>query len=175
MKKLKTHELHRLTLEDYKKSIKIPVTVVLDNIRSMHNVGSIFRTCDAFSIKKVILCGITPKPPHREINKTALGATESVDWEYVESVDDVVNILKSQSYLIIGLEQTDQTLLLEDFVLEIDSEIAVILGNEITGISDQIIEKLDICLEIPQYGTKHSLNVSVASGILLYHLCKIFK
>jgi len=174
MKKLKTNELGRLSIEAYKKTAKIPVIVVFDNIRSMHNVGSIFRTCDAFNIQKVILCGITPVPPHREINKTALGATESVAWEYNSSVVNAIEKLQSTSYQIVGLEQADQSIPINQYIAAKDENIALVIGNEVSGLSDEIMEMLDICLEIPQYGTKHSLNVSVAAGILIYEVCRSY-
>ncbi len=169
MKKMKMEELGRLDIEAYKKAGKIPVIIILDNVRSMHNVGSIFRSCDAFRVEKLILCGISPRPPHREINKTALGATNSVDWEYYEDVSQLINSL-STDYYICGMEQTDQSIPLDAFSPPEDRKLAVILGNEINGVGEHIINKVNSCIEIPQFGTKHSLNVSVAAGILLYQL-----
>ncbi len=174
MRKLKTFELNRLTINDFKDSKKLPIVVILDDIRSMYNVGSVFRTSDAFFIQEIHLCGITPKPPHREIHKTAIGATESVDWKYFEKIEQSVNELKKKGFKIIGIEQTDSSVLLEDFNISVDQKFALILGNEVMGITDSILNEIDICVEIPQYGTKHSLNVSVAAGIVLHHFTKHF-
>ncbi len=171
MRKLKTSELNRLSIEEFKQAHKIPLVVVLDNVRSMYNVGSVFRTCDAFAVERLFLCGITPRPPHREIHKTAIGATDSMDWTYHNSVAEAITSLKSDGYFIIGLEQTDQSLPIEDFVLDF-KKAALILGHEVTGISDEVLGLLDISLEIQQSGTKHSLNVSVAAGIAIYQLAK---
>ena len=173
MKKLKLEELDRLDIEAFKKAGKTPVIIILDNVRSMHNVGSIFRSCDAFRVEKLILCGISPRPPHREINKTALGATESVDWEYYEDIESLIDSMCADYYLC-GMEQTDQSISLDAFSFPENKKLAVVLGNEINGISDYVINKVDSCIEIPQYGTKHSLNVSVAAGILLYQLHALY-
>jgi 23S rRNA (guanosine2251-2'-O)-methyltransferase len=170
MKKLKTTELNRKNLEEYKQAAKLQLVVVLDNLRSMYNVGSIFRTADAFLVKKIILCGITPQPPHREIHKTALGSTESVEWIYYKEIADAVGDLKKQGFQIIGVEQTDETLPLNDFTVDTPGKYALVLGNEINGISDEVMPLLDLCLEIPQYGTKHSLNVSVVAGIVIHYI-----
>ncbi|MFC2113716.1 RNA methyltransferase [Bacteroidota bacterium] len=170
MRKLKTYELNRTDVKTYKQQEKVPVIVILDNVRSMHNVGSVFRTADAFLVEELILCGITPVPPHREINKTALGATESVDWKYDKNINTVIVELKDRGYTIIGIEQTDETVLLDDFQVESGKKYAIVLGNEVEGISDEVIDELNLCLEIPQFGTKHSLNVSVAAGIIIYQL-----
>lgn len=168
MRKLKLEELNRPELDDYKAMNKNPVTIVLDNIRSMHNVGSTFRTADAFLIEKIWLCGITGTPPNREINKTALGATESVDWEYSENAGTLVDSLKNNGYTIISLEQTDGSVMMQDFQPEKDKKYCFVFGNEVFGVDDKIIENSDLCLEIPQFGTKHSLNVSVSVGITLW-------
>lgn len=168
MRKLKLEELNRPELDDYKAMSKNPVTIVLDNIRSMHNVGSTFRTADAFLIEKIWLCGITGTPPNREINKTALGATESVDWEYSENACTLVDSLKNNGYTIISLEQTDGSVMMQDFQPEKDKKYCFVFGNEVFGVDDKIIENSDLCLEIPQFGTKHSLNVSVSVGITLW-------
>lgn len=173
MRKLKLEELNRLSIEQYKTQSKIPVVVVLDSIRSALNVGSIFRTADAFCIEEIILCGFTATPPHKEINKTAIGATESVSWSYYENIVDALTKLKSENYTIIGIEQTDKSIPLNDFSIVNEIKYALIFGNEVDGISDDIIPLLDTSIEIPQYGTKHSLNVAVCAGILIYEFGKL--
>jgi 23S rRNA (guanosine2251-2'-O)-methyltransferase len=175
MKKLKLEELNRKTIDDFKSSEKIPVCVVLDDVRSMLNVGSIFRTSDAFLVEKIYLCGITGQPPHREIQKTALGATESVDWEYYENVVLLIDKLKADDYIIAGIEQTDHSVYMNDFVVNGNQKYALVFGNEVEGINDNLLEKLDIALEIPQHGVKHSLNVSVAAGIVLFKFFESLK
>lgn len=174
MRKLKLEELGRISLEEYQQKPKIPIIAVLDNIRSALNVGSIFRTADAFAIEKIVICGISATPPNREITKTAIGATESVDWEYTESIHDAISKLKSEGYTIIGIEQTDQSMMLHEFK-PLQSKLVVVFGNEVDGVSDEIIDDLDFCIEIPQHGTKHSLNVSVCAGIVLWELAKRYK
>ena len=169
MRKLKLEELNRLTQEEFKRSKKFPVTIVLDNLRSALNVGSIFRTADAFACKKIYLCGITAKPPHKEINKTAIGATNSVDWEYCESVVNLVQDLKDSGKQILGIEQTDQSFALSDFIPS-DKEMVLIFGNEVEGINSDLLPILDASIEIPQYGTKHSINVAVCAGIVVSNL-----
>ncbi|MBK9735154.1 MAG: RNA methyltransferase [Saprospiraceae bacterium] len=171
MRKLSLEELGRMTLKEFINSPKIPVIAVLDNIRSALNVGSIFRTADAFAIEKIIICGISATPPNREINKTAIGATDSVSWEYVENISDAISHLKINGYTIAGIEQTDQAVLLGQTPINFE-KIAVIFGNEVDGLSDEIINDLDLCIEIPQHGTKHSLNVSVCAGIVLWEITK---
>ncbi|MBP7173742.1 MAG: RNA methyltransferase [Cloacibacterium sp.] len=166
--KLKLEELGRIDVETFKKTEKIPLVVVLDNVRSMHNVGAIFRTGDAFLIEKIILCGITPQPPHREIHKAALGATESVDWSYYESVKEAVLDLKVLKYEVLGIEQTSNSMMITDFEIDQSKKYALVLGNEVEGISDEILSICDRFLEIPQLGTKHSLNVSVCGGIVMW-------
>ncbi len=168
MKKIKNEELNRLTVEEFRKKKKYPIVMVLDDIRSMHNVGSAFRTADAFLIEKIYLCGITGKPPHREINKTALGATDSVRWEYVEDIKNLVETLRKKGYRIICIEQTDESIPLQDFMPYRNEKYCLIFGNEVFGISDWVVAHADTCLEIPQEGTKHSLNVSVSIGIVLW-------
>lgn len=168
MKKLKLEELERKTVEEFKESSKIPVVVILDNVRSMNNVGSVFRTSDAFAIEKIYLCGITPTPPHREIQKTALGATESVDWEFFNNIEELIIQLKNNNYKIIGIEQVTNSIKLQNFSCISLEKYALIFGNEVEGISENIIPYLDYCIEIPQIGTKHSLNVSVCAGIVLW-------
>lgn len=172
IKKLKLDELNRLSVEEYKEAEKFPIVVVMDNVRSMHNVGSVFRTCDAFRISTLFLCGITPTPPQREIHKTALGAEESVTWEYYKESAELVRKLKAENYCIISLEQTENSVLLPNFSLP-TNPIALILGHEVEGVAQEIIQISDICLEIPQFGTKHSLNVSVAAGVALYQLINL--
>jgi len=169
MRKLKNNELGRKTIEEFKQTSKIPVTVILDNIRSMNNIGSVFRTSDAFLIEKIALCGITAQPPHNDIRKTALGATESVDWEYFEKTEDVVNFLKNEDYIIISVEQTESAVMLQKFHINKNTKYALIFGNEVKGVQQEIVNMSDYCIEIPQEGTKHSLNISVSAGILLWN------
>ena len=171
-KKLKLEELGRIDVGTFKETQKIPLVVVLDNVRSMHNVGAIFRTSDAFLVEKIILCGITPQPPHREIHKAALGATESVDWNYYESVKEAVLDLKTLKYEVIGIEQTSDSEKITDFQIDSSKKYALVLGNEVEGISDEILNHCDTFLEIPQLGTKHSLNVSVCGGIVIWEFFK---
>jgi 23S rRNA (guanosine2251-2'-O)-methyltransferase len=168
VKKLKLEELNRSTIEEFKDIKKIPVVVVLDSIRSAMNVGSIFRTSDAFRIEKIIICGFTATPPHKEITKTAIGATESVDWMYIQNIVDAVQQLKADAYTIIGIEQVSTSILLDDYPIDTTKKYALVLGNEVDGVSDDVILLLDDAIEIPQFGTKHSLNVSVCSGIVIY-------
>jgi tRNA G18 (ribose-2'-O)-methylase SpoU len=168
MKKLKTTELNRKSIPEFKSGDKLPVIVVLDNIRSAHNAGSVFRTADAFITRRIVLCGITPQPPNRELLKTALGATESVDWIYEPDILEAIKELKKQGYLICGVEQTSKSIPLSGFEIKKNTGYALIFGNEISGISDNILPLLDYCIEIPQFGTKHSMNVSVTAGIVLY-------
>ena len=170
MKKLRLEELGRQSVEEFKSSAKVPIVVVLDNIRSALNVGSIFRTCDGFAIERLVLTGITAQPPHREISKTAIGATRSVNWAYEASVTTAIQALKLEGYHIIGIEQTDKSQSLFQWSPEANSRIAIVLGNEVDGISKEALETLDEALEIAQFGTKHSLNVSVCAGIVLWHM-----
>lgn len=173
--KLKLEELNRIDVETFKKVEKIPLVVVLDNIRSMHNVGATFRTADAFLVQKIILCGITPQPPHREIHKAALGATESVDWSYENGINATINDLKSQGFEVVGIEQTTNSTMITDFKIDNTKKYAVILGNEVEGISDEALQNIDSFIEIPQLGTKHSLNVSVCGGIVMWEFAKALK
>ncbi|MDH5602603.1 MAG: RNA methyltransferase [Cyclobacteriaceae bacterium] len=173
MRKLKLDELGRLSVEEYKNSSKMKVSVLLDNIRSMHNVGSVFRTVDAFRAEKIYLAGITGQPPHREINKTALGATESVDWEYIELPGEAIETLKGEGYEIVAVEQAEGSVSLDDFSIQPEKKYLLVFGNEVFGVSDEVMERCDTCLEIPQYGTKHSLNVSVSVGIVLREFSKM--
>lgn len=172
MRKLKNSELNRIELEDFKNLKKIPLIVILDNIRSLNNVGSVFRTSDAFIIEKIYLCGITAQPPHKEIHKTALGATESVDWEYVVHTLELVKQLKSESVKVVSIEQADNSTKLQDFVVEKNQKYAVIFGNEVKGVEQEVVSTSDYCVEIPQYGTKHSLNISVSVGVVLWDIFK---
>ena len=166
-KKLKLEELQRLSISDYKKAQKDPIIVVLENVRSLNNIGSIFRTCDAMAIQKIYLCGISAQPPHREIRKTAIGATESVDWEYQENVLDVIIKYQKLDYNLIAVEQTSKAISLEKYENN-RKKTLLVFGNEINGVSQRTIDKCDISLEIPQWGTKHSLNISVTTGIILW-------
>jgi 23S rRNA (guanosine2251-2'-O)-methyltransferase len=170
MRKLRNEELDRLSVEEMAKADKNPFVIVLDNIRSMHNVGSTFRTADAFLCEKVLLCGITAKPPHREIHKTALGATESVDWEYHEDAIEAIDNLKAEGYKIISVEQAEGSTSLEKFIFESNEKLALIFGNEVKGVSQALVEKSDEVIEIPQFGTKHSINVSVSIGVVIWDL-----
>ncbi len=176
MRKILNEELGRIDIETFKKTDKNPFVIVLDNIRSMNNVGSVFRTSDAFLCEKIYLCGITPKPPHRDIQKTALGATKSVDWEYSEKTLDVINLLKDKNYIIVSIEQVENAIMLQDFKPEKNQNYAFVLGHEVTGVDQKIIDNSDICIEIPQFGTKHSLNISVSTGIVIWDfVSKILK
>jgi tRNA G18 (ribose-2'-O)-methylase SpoU len=172
MRKLHVHELNRLTAEEFKQSEKYPIAVVLDNIRSLNNVGSIFRTGDALRISEVLLCGITATPPHNDIHKTALGAEDTVDWRYFEKTEDAVTELRSKGYTICSIEQVENSTMLTDFKPEKDKKYAFIMGNEVKGVQQSIINMSDCCIEIPQFGTKHSFNVSVSAGIVLWEVFK---
>ncbi|MCK9289993.1 MAG: RNA methyltransferase [Bacteroidales bacterium] len=167
MKKLSLDELGRKSVEEYKQSEKYPIVLVLDNIRSLNNIGSFFRTADAFAVKAIYLCGITACPPHRDIHKTALGATETVQWKYVDKVADAIILLKEAGYEIVCIEQTDESYVLHDFIPS--KKIALIFGNEVSGVSEEVLELADKAVEIPQEGTKHSLNVAVCGGIVVWH------
>ncbi|WP_080905218.1 RNA methyltransferase [Parabacteroides sp. Marseille-P3160] len=168
MRKLKITELNRLTPESYKKSKKTPLVVVLDHVRSLNNVGSVFRTADAFRIESIFLCGITACPPHAEIHKTALGAEDSVDWRYFEDALPAVRSLQQQGYIVCAIEQAEGSTLLDSLELDKTKKYAVVLGNEVKGVQQTVVDACDRCIEIPQYGTKHSLNVSVTAGIVLW-------
>lgn len=170
MKKLKLEELGRISPTEYKDAVKMPVTIVLDNIRSLHNVGSAFRTADAFLIEKIVLTGITGTPPNREIHKTALGATESVPWEHSESVAAAIEKLKKDGYQVVIVEQTTESIPLQKMTFSPGQKYALVFGNEVNGISDEVIPLADVALEIPQSGSKHSLNVSVCLGIVVWNL-----
>lgn len=172
MRKLKIDELNRISTEEFKNLPKTPVVVVLDNIRSLHNVGSIFRTSDALRLEAVYLCGITSTPPHKEIHKTALGAEDSVEWHYFERTIDAIKKLKEKQYSLIGVEQVEESTDLRTFGVDTSKKYAIILGHEVRGIDQEVIDQCDLCLEIPQYGTKHSFNVSVSGGIVLWEIAK---
>ncbi|MGQ9846906.1 MAG: RNA methyltransferase [Bacteroidales bacterium] len=168
MKKLSLEELHRIDIETFKKSNKLPLIVVLDNIRSQFNIGSIFRTCDAFRVEELILCGITAHPPSREIEKTALGATQSVSWKYFKSTQEAIDYCKNKKCIIAAIEQTDESIDIRNFKVNNQQHYAFIFGNEVSGVDQNIINQCDISIEIPQFGTKHSFNVAVTSGIIIY-------
>ncbi|MGB5322827.1 RNA methyltransferase [Lutimonas sp.] len=170
MRKLKNSELNRLNVEEFKQSEKIPLIVVLDNIRSLNNIGSVFRTADAFLIEKIYLCGITAQPPHKEIHKTALGATEAVDWAYEENTEDLVQKLRSENIQILSVEQAEESTSLQSFFPVDGMKYVVIFGNEVKGVEQKVVTASDLCLEIPQFGTKHSLNIAVSCGIVLWDI-----
>lgn len=173
MMKLKNEELNRLSSEQFKLAVKTPIVVVLDNIRSLHNVGSVFRTADAFLIEKIYLCGVTGKPPNKEIEKTALGATATVEWIYVKDTMEAVEELKKNRYKIYSVEQAYNSVQLNDLFLQADEKVALVFGNEVYGVDENVIEASDAVVEIPQLGTKHSLNVAVSVGIVLWEFVKI--
>lgn len=168
MKKLKVTELNRLDIDEFKKAAKTPLVVVLDDIRSLHNVGSIFRTSDAFRIKEIKICGITACPPQPEIHKTALGAEDSVDWIYYKNAVDAVKELKEAGYVVLAIEQVKCSTMLNTLTVDRTKKYAVVFGNEVKGVRQEVIDICDGCIEIPQYGTKHSLNVSVSAGIVIW-------
>ena len=170
MRKLRNNELGRISVSTFKKATKTPIIVVLDNIRSLNNVGSVFRTSDAFLIEKIYLCGITAIPPNREIHKTALGATESVDWEHKEDTLALVKKLKSEGIVVAAIEQAENSIMLDKFSLESNKKIAIVFGNEVKGVQQEVVSESDYCVEIPQIGTKHSLNISVSCGVVLWDL-----
>lgn len=164
-------ELGRMSVDAFKQAAKNPIMIVLDNIRSMHNVGSVFRTADAFLVQGICLCGYTPQPPHRDIHKTALGATETVDWMYYATTLDAVRNLKDNGYHVFAVEQADRSISLENFTL-IEAKLALIFGNEVEGVNTEVLQLCDGCIEIPQSGTKHSLNISVAAGIVIWEMVR---
>ncbi|MHC1775984.1 MAG: RNA methyltransferase [Lentimicrobium sp.] len=172
MKKLATEEILRLSISDFKEAEKIPLVIILDNIRSQHNIGSVFRTADAFRVEAVHLCGITAMPPNREIHKTALGSTESVNWKYFDKTADSVSGLKERGYTIVAVEQAAGSIMINQYTPVPGKKYALVFGNEVHGIEDDIMNSSDICLEIPQAGTKHSLNIAVSAGILIWEFFK---
>ena len=175
MQKLSMMDLERISIDEFKEARKIPLVIVLDNIRSQHNTGSVFRTADAFRIEKIYLCGITATPPNREIQKSALGATESVNWKYYENTLEAIKILKSEGFTIIAAEQARGSIHPEELKIDQDKKYALIFGNEVMGVDDEVMKECDLCIEIPQFGTKHSLNVSVSAGILMWELFKKYR
>ncbi|MBM6858188.1 RNA methyltransferase [Caecibacteroides pullorum] len=174
-RKLKITELNRISAEEFKKADKLPLVVILDNVRSLHNIGSVFRTSDAFRVECIYLCGITATPPHPEMHKTALGAEFTVDWKYVNNAVEAVDNLRQEGYVVFSVEQAENSIMLEDMRLEQGKRYAVVLGNEVKGVQQEVIDHSDGCIEIPQYGTKHSLNVSVTAGIVIWDLFKQLK
>lgn len=174
-RKLKITELNRISAEEFKKANKLPLVVILDNVRSLHNIGSVFRTSDAFRVECIYLCGITATPPHPEMHKTALGAEFTVDWKYVNNAVEAVDNLRQEGYVVFSIEQAENSIMLENIQLEQGRRYAVVLGNEVKGVQQEVIDYSDGCIEIPQYGTKHSLNVSVTAGIVIWDLFKQLK
>ena len=170
MRKLENSELDRKSVADFKQSAKTPIILVLDDIRSLHNIGSVFRTADAFLIEKIYLCGITATPPNKEIHKTALGATETVAWEHSKNVLEVIENLKNEYTTVLAIEQVESAVFLQDFTVEKDKKYALVFGNEVYGVSQEAVAICDGCIEIPQLGTKHSLNISVSAGIVVWDL-----
>ena len=172
VKKIRLEELGRISADEYKSAEKLPLIILLDNVRSLHNVGATFRTADAFRIEKIYLTGITGQPPHREIQKTALGATESVSWEYFKSGSELTKRLKEEGYSIVIIEQTSESIDLQTFEPDINKKYCLVFGNEVNGVSEDILEHADLALEIPQSGTKHSINISVCVGIVVWEISK---
>ncbi len=170
MRKLLNEELSRISLEEFKTVDKIPLVLVLDNVRSMNNIGSIFRSADAFLIESIKLCGITATPPHKDIHKTALGATESVNWEYFKETKEAIKNLKDKEYTIVAVEQTEGSIMLNDVSVNTGVKYALVFGHEVRGIQQEIVDMCDFAIEIPQFGTKHSLNISVCAGILIWEI-----
>tara|TARA_B110001454_G_scaffold184701_1_gene180527 strand:+ start:376 stop:903 length:528 start_codon:yes stop_codon:yes gene_type:complete len=170
MRKLKNNELGRISVDEFKTIKKTPLIVVLDNIRSLNNIGSVFRTSDAFLIEKIYLCGICATPPNKDIHKTALGATESVDWEYVEDTFSLIQKLKDSKIKVLAIEQAENSTKLNDFFPEKNQKYAIVMGNEVKGVQQEVVNASDLCIEIPQLGTKHSLNISVTTGVVIWDL-----
>jgi 23S rRNA (guanosine2251-2'-O)-methyltransferase len=175
MKKLLNEELNRKSVEEYKKAGKYPLVVVLDNVRSLNNIGSVFRSCDAFLVEEIALCGITATPPHREISKTALGATESVKWAYYKNTNESIIRLRKEGYRILAIEQTVHSCMLHDFAISQKEKYAFIFGHEVKGVEQEVVDMCDGVIEIPQYGTKHSLNVAVSAGIVLWEFFRFYQ
>ena len=170
MRKLKNEELNRKSVKGFRISKKIPLIIVLDNVRSLNNIGSVFRTADAFLIEKIYLCGITAKPPHKDIHKTALGATDSVEWEYIDDTLALVHLLKSEGKVVVSIEQAEESFSLEQFRTKPNTSYAIIFGNEVKGVAQEVVSASDYIVEIHQYGTKHSLNISVSCGLVIWDL-----
>ena len=174
LRKLKVTEMNRLTVEEFKEARKLPLVVVLDDVRSLHNIGAVFRTSDAFLVDCIYLCGITATPPHPEMHKTALGAEYTVDWKYVKDTEEAVNELHAKGYTVFAIEQCEGSTMLDKLTLDPDKKYAVVLGNEVKGVKQEVVNRCDGCIEIPQFGTKHSLNVSVTAGIIIWEFaCKL--
>jgi tRNA G18 (ribose-2'-O)-methylase SpoU len=169
MRKLKNEELDRLSVQAFKEATKTPLVIILDDVRSLNNIGSVFRTADAFLIEKIYLCGITAKPPHKDIRKTALGATESVSWEYVENALELVNKLKEDGFVTLAIEQAENATLLNEFQLKKECKYALVFGNEVKGVDQEVVNSCDEVIEIPQFGTKHSLNIAVSAGVVIWN------
>jgi tRNA G18 (ribose-2'-O)-methylase SpoU len=170
MRKLKNSELDRLSIDAFKEAKKTPIIIILDNIRSLNNIGSVFRTSDAFLVEKIYLCGITATPPHKDIHKTALGSTDTVAWEYVENTLDLVEKLKTEDVKIIAIEQAENATMLNDFKVEPNTKYALVFGNEVKGVAQKVVDASDVVIEIPQFGTKHSLNISVSCGVVVWDM-----
>ena len=168
MRKLKNSELDRLSIDDFKTAKKTPIIIILDNIRSLNNIGSVFRTSDAFLVEKIYLCGITAKPPHKDIHKTALGSTDTVAWKHVEDTLELVDKLKAKGITIASIEQAENATMLNDFKVESNKKYALVFGNEVKGVAQNVIDTSDVVIEIPQFGTKHSLNISVSCGVVVW-------
>jgi 23S rRNA (guanosine2251-2'-O)-methyltransferase len=172
MRKLSMNELNRISVDQFKNTEKTPVILILDNVRSLNNIGSVFRTADAFRLEEILLCGITGTPPNKEIHKTALGATDSVNWKYFENTMDAIAEVKKRNYLVYAVEQADKSIPVNDFVPDSTKKLALIFGNEIHGVDESVMQCIDGCIEIPQYGTKHSLNIAVSAGIVIWEIFK---
>jgi tRNA G18 (ribose-2'-O)-methylase SpoU len=170
MRKLKLSELNRIGVDKFRHSPKTPIVVVLDNVRSLHNIGSVFRTADAFLLESIFLCGITGTPPNKDIHKTALGATESMNWKYFDKTKEAVSFLKENNYLVYAVEQAEGSISLNKFVIPSGGKIALVFGNEVNGVEEEVMSIVNGCIEIPQFGTKHSLNISVSAGIVIWEL-----
>ena len=170
MRKLKNNELGRISIDEFKSITKTPLIIVLDNIRSLNNIGSVFRTSDAFLIEKIYLCGISATPPNKDIHKTALGASESVDWEYAEETLEIVQQLQTENVQVLAIEQAENSTKLDDFFPKKNQKYAVVMGNEVKGVQQKVVNAADLCVEIPQLGTKHSLNISVTTGVVIWDL-----
>jgi len=175
MRKLGMDELNRLSVDEFRQSAKMPVVVVLDNIRSMHNVGSVFRTADAFLIRGIYLCGYTPQPPHRDIHKTALGATETVEWKYFQDIREALKELKEEGYRVFAVEQVENSVPLQEMARQHSEKTVVVFGNEVSGVGEEALKLCDGSVEIPQWGMKHSLNISIAAGIVLWELARNYR
>lgn len=174
-RKLHTEEILRLSPEEFAAADKIPLVVVLDDVRSLHNIGSVFRTADAYRVERIVLCGITATPPHAEIHKTALGAEFTVDWQYAADATAAVTALKAAGYVVLAVEQAEGSISMDEFIPDSRCKYAVVLGNEVKGVQQSVVDAADACLELPQFGTKHSLNVSVAAGIVIWEMAKAFR